>query len=208
MDATAPIAGSIALTMGTAWASGVNLYAAMLALGLMAKNGAIHLPPGLHMLTHPWVIGAAGLMYFLEFFADKVPGIDTAWDILHTFIRIPAGAVLAAGAVGQAEPVAMMAAGLTGGTVAAGAHVIKAGTRVLVNGSPEPFSNWTLSIGEDVAVLGTIWAAVHHPWVFLILFALFLLASLWLIPRLWRGISGLGRRLADIFRRGTGRPVT
>ena len=93
MDATAPIAGSIALTMGTAWASGVNLYAAMLALGLMAKSGAIHLPPGLQMLTHPWVIGAAGLMYFLEFFADKVPGIDTVWDWNAIKHKLPASAL-------------------------------------------------------------------------------------------------------------------
>jgi hypothetical protein len=197
MDSPGQIANIIALTMGVAWASGINLYAAMLMLGVMAMNGTIQLPPDLQVLAHPWVIGAAGLMYGIEFFADKVPGIDTAWDTLHTFIRIPAGALLAAGAVGQVDPAIILAAGIVGGSVSAGSHAVKAGTRVLVNTSPEPLSNWTLSIGEDVAVLGGLWAAVRHPWVFLVFFGLFLLAAVWMIPRLWRSIKQLYRRLTN-----------
>jgi hypothetical protein len=197
MDSPGQIANLIALTMGVAWASGINLYAAMLMLGLMAMNGAIHLPPDLQVLAHPWVIGAAGLMYLIEFFTDKVPGIDTAWDTLHTFIRIPAGAILAAGAVGQVDPAMTLAAGILGGTVSAGAHAVKAGTRVMVNTSPEPFSNWVVSISEDLVVLGGLWAAVRHPWVFLVFVGLFLLVAVWMIPRLWRSIKQLYRRLTN-----------
>jgi hypothetical protein len=145
-------------------------------------------------------------MYLVEFLADKVPGVDTAWDTLHTFIRIPAGAILAAGAVGQMDPAMVVAASLVGGTVAAGAHAVKAGTRVVVNASPEPFSNWALSIGEDLAVLGGLWAAVCHPWFFLTFFALFLCLSIWMMPRLWRGIKHLYRRLANLLATATGKP--
>ena len=197
MDSPGQIANIIALTMGVAWASGINLYAAMLMLGLMAINGAIHLPPDLQVLAHPWVMGAAGLMYLVEFFTDKVPGVDTAWDTLHTFIRIPAGAILAAGAVGQVDPAMTVAAGILGGTLSAGTHAVKAGTRVMVNTSPEPFSNWVLSISEDLVVIGGIWAAVQHPWFFLVFLSLFLLVAIWMIPRLWRGIQFLFRRLTN-----------
>jgi hypothetical protein len=197
MDSPGQIANIIALTMGVAWASGINLYAAMLMLGLMAINGAIHLPPDLQVLAHPWVMGAAGLMYLIEFFTDKMPGVDTAWDTLHTFIRIPAGAILAAGAVGQVDPAMTVAAGILGGTLSAGTHAVKAGTRVMVNTSPEPFSNWVLSISEDLVVIGGIWAAVQHPWFFLVFLGLFLLVAIWMIPRLWRGIQFLFRRLTN-----------
>nr|WP_319588860.1 DUF4126 domain-containing protein [uncultured Desulfobulbus sp.] len=163
----------------------------------MAVNGAIHLPPDLQVLAHPWVMGAAGLMYLIEFFADKVPGVDTAWDTLHTFIRIPAGAILAAGAVGQVDPAVTVAAGILGGTLSAGTHAVKAGTRVMVNTSPEPFSNWVLSISEDLVVIGGIWAAVQHPWFFLVFLGLFLLVAIWMIPRLWRGIQFVFRRLTN-----------
>jgi hypothetical protein len=197
MDSPGQIANIMALTMGVAWASGINLYAAMLMLGLMAINGAIHLPPDLQVLVHPWVMGAAGLMYLIEFFTDKVPGVDTAWDTLHTFIRIPAGAILAAGAVGQVDPAMTVAAGILGGTLSAGTHAVKAGTRVMVNTSPEPFSNWVLSISEDLVVIGGIWAAAQHPWFFLVFLGLFLLVAIWMIPRLWRGIQMLFRRLTN-----------
>ena len=197
MDSTGQIANIIALTMGVAWASGINLYAAMLILGLMAMNGMMYLPSDLQVLAHPWVISAAGLMYLIEFFADKVPGVDTAWDTLHTFIRIPAGAILAAAAVGQADPAITLAAGILGGTVSAGAHALKAGTRIMANTSPEPFSNWAFSISEDLVVFGGLWTAAQHPWFFLFLFGLFLLVSICLIPRLWRGIKQLFRRRSN-----------
>ena len=149
------ITQTIALTMGVAWASGINLYATILVLGYMGMTGNIDLPPDLEILADPMVMVAAGLMYAIEFFADKVPGVDTGWDTLHTFIRIPAGAVLAAGAVGEVGTGAQLAAGLVGGTLATGSHATKAGSRVLINTSPEPVSNWFASVGEDVVEFST-----------------------------------------------------
>lgn len=195
MDSFDQITSIIALTMGVAWASGINLYAAILMLGLMGLNGTVQLPADLQILAHPWVIGAAGLMYLVEFVTDKIPGLDTLWDTLHTFIRIPAGAILAVGAVGQVDPAMIATAAILGGTVSAGTHAVKAGSRVIVNTSPEPVSNWTLSISEDLAVIAGIWAAVQYPWVFLAGFLLFIMAAIWLIPRIWRGIASLVRRL-------------
>ena len=200
MDGSGQLGSIIALTMGSAWASGINLYATVLVLGLMAANDVMPLPPGLQMLAHPWVIGAAGCMYVVEFFADKVPGVDTVWDTLHTLIRIPAGAILAAAAAGQTDPVLTIAAGLAGGTVSAGSHALKAGTRAMVNVSPEPVSNWALSLGEDVAVIGGIWAALNYPRLFLFLFCCFLVLTIWAVPRIWRGIAHIVRRLGAMCR--------
>lgn len=190
---------TIALTMGIAWASGINLYAAVLMLGLMGVTGHIDLPPGLEPLTNPIVIGAAGFMYCVEFFADKAPGIDNSWDALHSFVRIPAGAVLAAGAVGPVSVEAQIAAGLIGGALAAVTHATKAGGRLLINTSPEPVTNWTVSICEDIAVIAGLWVALNHPWVFLGLLALFLLVLIWLLPRIWRGIVAVFRMLCRWF---------
>ena len=131
----------IALSMGVAWASGINLYAAVLVLGLLGLSGNMPLPEALHVLQNPVVIGVAGFMYCVEFFADKIQGVDSAWDTLHTFIRIPAGAVLAATAVGDVDPAIAISAALVGGGLTAGTHLTKASTRLLVNTSPEPFSN-------------------------------------------------------------------
>jgi hypothetical protein len=133
----------IALSMGVAWASGINLYATILTLGIAGATGNIELPQGLQVLSAPMVIGAAGLMYCVEFFADKIPGIDTGWDIMHTFIRVPAGVLLAAGSVGDLSTAAAVTAGIFGGGMALGTHSVKAGSRALINTSPEPFSNWT-----------------------------------------------------------------
>jgi hypothetical protein len=191
----------IALTLGAAWASGINLYAAVLTLGLMGASGAIALPAGLEILTHPLVITIAGFMYVVEFFADKTPGVDTGWDALNTFIRIPAGAVLAAGAVGEVGPAAQLAAALVGGGLTAATHATKAGTRVMINTSPEPFSNWAASITEDVAVIGGLWAALHHPWLFLVLLAVFVLIMAWALPKLWRAFRSVIARLRRLFGR-------
>jgi hypothetical protein len=128
-------------------------------------------------------------MYLVEFFADKVPGVDTGWDTIHTFIRIPAGAVLAAGAVGTVNPGLTVAAALLGGAMATLSHATKAGARVLINTSPEPFTNWTASVTEDLMVIGGIWAALHHPLLFLALLAAFVLLAIWLLPKLWKGIK-------------------
>lgn len=193
------ISSTLALCMGVAWASGINLYAAILTLGLLGASGNIQLPPGLEILTDPMVLMAAGLMYFIEFFADKTPGVDTAWDGLHTFIRIPAGALLAAGAVGHVNPAVSLAAALVGGGLAASTHAAKAGSRVLINSSPEPFSNWAASIGEDVMVVAGLWTALHHPVLYLVLLALFIMLLVWLLPRVWRGVKTVGRKIRSFF---------
>ncbi|UCC56695.1 MAG: DUF4126 domain-containing protein [Gammaproteobacteria bacterium] len=183
------ITQTIALTMGVAWASGINLYAAIFVLGYLGMTGNIVLPPDLQILADPMVMIAAGFMYCVEFFADKVPGVDTGWDTLHTFIRIPAGAVLSAGAVGDVGTGAQLAAGIVGGALATGSHMTKAGTRVLINTSPEPVTNWFASIGEDVAVIAGLWTALYHPVLFLVLLVLFILLMIWLLPKIWRGIK-------------------
>jgi Domain of unknown function (DUF4126) len=195
------ITQTIALTMGVAWASGINLYAAILMLGVMGATGNMVLPTELQILTDPMVIAAAGFMYFIEFFTDKVPGVDTGWDTLSTFIRIPAGAILAAGAIGDVGTAAQLAAGIAGGTLTAGTHATKAGTRVLINTSPEPVSNWFASVGEDVAVIAGLWTALYHPVVFIVLLVLFILFMIWALPKLWRGIRKvfgfIGRKLGS-----------
>ncbi len=132
------IIDTLALTMGAAWASGINLYAAVFMLGYLGSTGHITLPPDLQVLTDPLVLTAAAVMYCIEFFTDKIPGVDTGWDTLHTFIRIPAGAMLAMGAVGDVSPAAELASFLIGGSLAAQSHFLKAGSRVLINTSPEP----------------------------------------------------------------------
>jgi hypothetical protein len=189
----------IALTMGTAWASGINLYATIFMLGIMGSTGNVVLPAELEVVSDPLVMSVAGLMYCIEFFADKTPGIDTAWDTLHTFIRIPAGAILAMGAVGDTSAAMELTAFLVGGSVAAGTHATKAGSRVMINTSPEPFTNWAASISEDVLVIGGIWTALHHPIVFLVGLLIFICVMIWLLPKLWRGIRQLFNNIRNLF---------
>ena len=188
MDDFDQLVKTISLTMGSAWASGINLYATILVLGVLGVTESIVLPQSLEILMNPLVMGAAGLMYLVEFFADKVPGVDTGWDTLHTFIRIPAGVLLAAGAVGEVNPAVAVAAGILGGAIAASSHATKSGTRLLINASPEPVSNWTASLLEDVAVIAGMWTALMHPWVFLVLFVLFVFLMIWFLPKLWGAI--------------------
>ena len=197
MDALNQISATLALTMGLAWASGINLYATLLTLGFLANTGNIVLPPNLQIVADPMVMVAAGVMYFIEFFADKVPGVDTGWDTIHTFIRIPAGAMLAAGAIGDLNPAVQLAAAILGGSLAAGTHATKAGTRVLINTSPEPFSNWIASISEDIAVIGGVWACINHPVLFLIALALFIALMIWLLPRIWGSVKKVFRWLIN-----------
>ena len=193
---------TIALMMGTAWASGINLYATILVLGWMGSTGQVDLPPSLEVLTDPTVMGAAGLMYFVEFFADKTPGVDSGWDAIHTFIRIPAGAIMAAGAAQGLDigPAAELTAFLLGGGMAATSHMTKAGSRLLINTSPEPFTNWTASITEDLAVIGGLWASLNHPWWFLAALVVFLLIVAWLLPRIWRALKRIFRAVRRWFR--------
>ncbi|HEY5717230.1 MAG TPA: DUF4126 domain-containing protein, partial [Motiliproteus sp.] len=171
-----------------------------------ANMGHIQLPPGLEVVADPLVLMAAGLMYAVEFFADKVPGVDTGWDTLHTFVRLPAGAILAAGAVGDVGVAAEVAAALVGGSLAAGSHALKAGGRVMINTSPEPLSNWTASVGEDIAVIGGMWAALHHPYWFLAALVLFIALLVWLLPKLWRGIKRVFGWLLRLFGRQEAEP--
>jgi hypothetical protein len=206
MEGLDQLATVIALSMGMAWASGVNLYAALLTLAVLANTGNIALPEQLQIVADPLVMAAAGLMYVVEFFADKVPGVDTGWDALHTFLRIPAGAILAASAIGDVTPAAHLAAAIMGGGLAAATHATKAASRVLINTSPEPVTNWSASIGEDVAVIAGIWAALNHPYVFLASLLLFVLLMAWLLPKLWRGVKLVVSKLAGLFGR-TAKPA-
>ncbi len=193
---------SLALITGLGWTSGVRFYAALFLLGALHRSGLHMLPASLEMLAHPWVIAVSGLLCAAEFLADKIPGVDSLWDAMHTFIRIPGGALLAAAAVIDSDPGLALAAGLLGGTIAAGAHFTKAGSRALINLSPEPFSNWAASLTEDVAAVAALWTLLKYPLVFLGLLALFVLVAAWLLPRLWRGL----RQLVSGFRRNPAPP--
>ena len=188
---------NIALGAGLAWASGIRLYAVLFLAGAMAHFGYLDLPPALEVLQHPFVLAASGVMTLGEFLADKVPAFDSVWDAVHTFIRIPAGAVLAAAALGQADPVWVMVAAILGGAIASGAHLAKAGTRAMINASPEPFSNWAASFGEDLLVPAGFLAALKAPAVFLVLLLVFLAVAAWLVPKLFRALRRLLGKLAN-----------
>jgi hypothetical protein len=192
----------LALASGLAWASGIRLYAAIFIVGLLGRMGYVHLPDHLLVLEHSFVLAAAGVMLIAEFLVDKVPGFDTAWDTVHTFIRIPAGALLAWGAMGDATPALQLAAAILGGAITSGTHLAKAGTRAAINTSPEPLSNWTASFGEEGLLLGGLWLVFHHPLVFLILLVAFLGLVAWMLPKLWRFLRGLWLRVRG---RGTTR---
>jgi hypothetical protein len=195
MPADLQVLQTAALASLLAWASGLRLYAVVFAVGSAGALGYIELPVGLRVLQHPWVIGAAGILLVMEFLVDKVPGIDGVWDAFHTFIRIPAGALLAAGATGDTLSALTVAAGLLGGTITAGTHFAKAGGRAIINASPEPFSNWATSFTEDAMVLAGIWLAFWYPIAFLAALAVFAALVIWLLPRLWRGVAGMWRLL-------------
>jgi hypothetical protein len=198
------IVSIIALTMGVGWASGLNLYAALLVLGLGGATGNIALPEQLEILQNPLIIGAAGFMYAVEFFADKIPGVDTGWDAISTFIRIPAGVILASSAIGDVSPALEIAAGIAGGGLATVSHGAKAGSRLLINTSPEPLTNWTASIAEDFLVIAGLWTALAHPVIFLILLIAFVGLVIWLLPKLLRGLRAVFRKIRSFF---SGKPT-
>ena len=189
------IVQSLSLAGGLAWASGIRLYAVLFSAGLLGTLGYLALPATLQPLENPWVIGIAGTLFAVEFLADKIPIVDSIWDGIQTFIRIPAGAVLAALAMGEHPPELMLVAGLLGGSIAAGTHLAKAGGRALINTSPEPFSNVATSLGEEAMVAGGLYAAIYHPVVFLIILGGFVILLIWLLPKLIRGIRMLFGRL-------------
>ncbi len=199
MESYEALLATLALTMGASWASGINLYAALLVLGIGGATGNIDLPAELQILQDPMVVGAAGIMYAVEFFADKTPGVDTGWDTIHTFVRIPAGALLAAGAVGDVSPAIEISAGILGGSLAATSHFTKAGSRLLINTSPEPVSNWAASFTEDILVIGGLWTALNHPVLFLILLVVFIAVVIWLLPKIWGLIKTLVQKIAEFF---------
>lgn len=188
------LASLAALAAGLGWASGLRLYALVFVLGALARFGGVQLPGGLGVLAHPLVLGLSGLLLLVEFFADKLPWLDSAWDAVHTFIRIPAGAALAAAVMGDQGGALQVAMGLMGGTLAAGTHLAKAGARAAINTSPEPVSNVATSLGEDVLFAGGMWALVHQPLLFLAGLAVFFMLALLLIWALWKFIKRVFRR--------------
>ena len=207
MESFDEIIKTISLSMGAAWASGINLYATVFILGILGATGNLVLPQNLEILSDPVVLWASGFMYCVEFFADKTPGVDTGWDAIHTFIRIPAGVMIAAGAVGDVNPALALAAGILGGGLATSSHLTKSGSRLLINTSPEPFSNWAASVLEDVAVIGGILTALHYPILFLILLIGFICLVVWLLPKIWRGIKMLFVKIKSFFNKDAPRQI-
>ncbi len=196
MDIVAPIT----MAAGLGWASGLRLYAVVFFLGMLGYFGLVALPPDLEVLSHPAVMLAAGALFAVEFGADKIPGFDSVWDTFQTFVRIPGGALLAAAAVADQSAALALAAAMLGGTFAAGAHFTKAGSRVLINTSPEPFSNWAASLTEDAMVAGMVWFTFKHPLAALALLLLMAVLMIWLLPKLWRGV----RRVLALARQALG----
>lgn len=182
---------TLALAGGLSWASGIRLYATVAIIGILNKFGYVQLPETLSILSHPVVITLSTILMMVEFIADKVPYVDTIWDSVQTFIRIPAGALLALGAINTADPMIATIALLLGGSLAGITHATKAGSRALINTSPEPASNIATSFGEEGLLLGGGWLALMHPMVFIGVLILFVLVMLWLLPKLWRGFKSV-----------------
>lgn len=191
---------TLSLALGTAWTSGINLYATVTVLGLLQRFAGVNLPGGLEVLDNWWIIGVAGGLYVIEFFADKVPYVDSVWDVVHTFIRVPAGVVVAYAATSDLNPSIYIPAALIGGGLAFSSHGTKAAARIGANLSPEPVSNWFLSLVEDViAVLGTV-LAVFAPFLIAIVILLFLVFFFWFFPKVIRAVRRLFRGAAAFFR--------
>jgi len=190
---------NVALAGGLAWASGVRLYATVFLAGLLGRLGVVHLPPGLEMLTDNWVLIVSGVLMLGEFLADKIPAFDSVWDAIHTFIRIPAGTLLAWGVFKDASPAMQAAAALLGGALVSGTHLAKSGGRALINTSPEPFSNWGASVSEDLTWAGMFYLMWQHPLALLVVLALFVLLMLWLLPKIVRGLRTVFRTVRKLF---------
>lgn len=191
---------TLALAMGASWVSGINLYAGVATLGLLGRFAHLNLPGELGVVTNWWVIGAASVLYVIEFFADKVPLIDSAWDAIHTFIRIPAGAVLAAAAFGDFDKSVQVIAFLVGGGLALSSHGAKAATRAVINTSPEPASNIAASLAEDVVAVGSIAIAPFYPVIVIVVVAIGVIVSVILVPRIVRYMRGVMGRLSRVAR--------
>lgn len=190
---------TISLALGSAWTSGINLYATVTVLGLLQKFGATKLPLGLTVLDNWWIIGVAGFLFAVEFFADKIPYVDSVWDVIHTFIRVPAGAIVAYAATNEMDPGISVIATLLGGGLALSSHGTKAALRATANLSPEPVSNWILSLVEDViAIVGTI-LAVLAPILIMIVLGVFVLFFIWFVPKVFRAIRRLFNAIRSLF---------
>jgi len=185
----------LALAAALAWGSGLRAYAVIFAVGLAGAQGWIELPGHLEVLQHPLVLAASGFMTCVELFADKLPWLDSLWDAVHSFIRIPAGAALAAAVFGDSGTATAVAAAILGGALTAAVHAAKSGTRAALNASPEPFSNWAASLTEDALVPFGLWVAVAHPLAFFLLLAVFLAGAALIARFIWRGLAGLAQRL-------------
>jgi hypothetical protein len=179
---------TLSLALGSAWTSGINLYATVTVLGLLQKFGATRLPGGLDVLDNWWIIGVAGVLYLVEFFADKIPYVDSAWDVIHTFIRVPAGAIVAYAAMSQTDPTISVIAGLVGGGLALSSHGTKAALRAGANLSPEPVSNWVLSLVEDVVAFAGTLLAVFAPILIAVVLIIFLVFFFWFAPKVLRAL--------------------
>lgn len=186
----------LAMSAAMAWGAGLRLYLVVFIVGLLGKLGYVPLPETLKLLMNPLVLGAAGFMAFVEFFADKIPWLDSAWDAVHTFLRIPAGAALAAGMLGDSGEGVAMAAAIIGGTLTAGTHFGKAGTRAVANTSPEPFSNIGLSLVEDTMVAGGLALAIANPIIFLVLLLIFVVVLVVLIRFILKGLTAVVNKLS------------
>lgn len=193
------MAGLAALAAALGWASGIRLYLVVFLTGIAGYFGFIPLPSGLHVLQHPAMLAGSGAMLFVEFFADKIPGVDTLWDMIHTVIRVPAGAALAAGVFGADSATMGMVAGLLGGTLAATSHATKLTTRAAINTSPEPFSNVAMSLVEDGGVLGMMWLATNYPVTFGVVLLIVLVLSVVLIVVLVKFLKLVVRRVSAFF---------
>ena len=187
----------IAVASVLGFASGIRLYLVLFAVGLAGYLQWVPLPAGLQLLAHPWVLGASGLMMAVEFFADKIPALDSLWDSVHTLIRIPAGAALAAAIFGGDSATWATIAALLGGSLAATSHFTKAGSRALINTSPEPFSNVVASSAEDVLAGGLLLLVLAYPWVAAGIVLLLVLLAVWLLPKLFRFVVRLLRQLTS-----------
>ncbi len=190
---------TLGTAMGSAWLSGINLYATVVTLGLLQRFEMVKLPGGLHILGEWWLIGLAGGLYLIEFIADKIPAVDSAWDAIHTFIRVPAGAILAATAFAEFDPAVKFSAMILGGGVALSSHGTKAATRLAVNTSPEPASNIVLSLFEDALTFGSAVLMAFHPVVILVIVIIFLILAIWLVPKIVRALKRMFARLKGLF---------
>lgn len=189
----------VALLLAIGLGSGVNVYLTMLMLGIGSMTGNYTLPTELEFLANPLIIALAGIMYIAEFGVDKVPGLDSVWDSIHTFIRIPMGAVLGADVFAESMILGETIGAITGGALATSTHVVKSGSRAMINTSPEPFSNWTASVSEDVAVFTALWAALNHPVVWIGVAIICIIIIVWVVPKLWRGIKFIVRKISSLF---------